>query len=273
LLTNTQSEDVFDINAYDFGATPEDCAESIYAQFCDHSIAPAFQIKEILDKFGVILADDEMRPTREGALLFKNGKYVILTNKDCTYLQRKNFTKAHETGHFFMKWHRATPNIICSKESIGSPNCNNQKESEANRFAQTFLLPCEPIQLITDDYSYDLSTVSAIASNYGVSLSVAVIRTIPMLKGTWCGVWSEKGIVKWVVKSPSCHQHLLSVGSHIRQGSVAHRCFHNDFRPYKNYFEKVASNVWINDGGNTSVHELTANLRNYNATLSILRFK
>lgn len=272
MLTNTQSDSVLEINAYDFGATPEDCAASIYAQFCEPSVAPAFQMKEILDKFGVILADDKMRPNREGALLLSNGKYLILTNKDYPYPPRKNFTKAHEMGHFFMKWHRATPNIICTKQSIGNLNSKNPKEAEANRFAQAFLLPYEPIQLITDDDNYDLSTIKAIASNYGVSLSVAVIRTIPMLKEAWCGIWAENGIIKWVVKSPSCHQYLLGIGAHVRQGSVAYRCFHNDFKPFKNYFENVPNDVWLNDAGNIAVHELTANLKNYNATLSILRF-
>jgi Zn-dependent peptidase ImmA (M78 family) len=272
LSPNTQNNSVFDVSAYDFGSSPEECAESVIAQFCDKSVASAFQIKQVLDKFGVILADDEMRPNREGALLKSRGKYVILTNQSYQYQPRKNFTKAHEMGHFFMKWHRATPNFVCTKDSIGNFNSRNPKEVEANRFAQAFLLPLEPIQLITNDDNYDLSTIRTIATNYDVSLSVAVIRTIPMLKEEWCGVWAENGVVKWAVKSPAYHGPLIKKGSLIREGTVAFKCFNENYKPYKNSFEKVQSDSWLIGVGNSVVHELTANLKKYNATLSILRF-
>jgi Zn-dependent peptidase ImmA (M78 family) len=273
LSPNTQNNSVFDISAYDFGSSPEECAESVIAQLCDKSVAPAFQIKKVLDQFGVILADDKMRPNREGALLKSNGKYVILTNKDYPYRQRKNFTKAHEMGHFFIKAHRLKPNYICNNDSIGSVNGNiGSKEAEANRFAQAFLLPLEPIQLITNDDNYDLSTIRTIATNYDVSLSVTVLRTIPMLHKQWYGVWAENGVVKWAVKSPSCHQLLIKRGSPIRKGSVAFKCFNENYKPYKNSFEKVQSDSWLIGVGNSVVHELTANLKKYNATLSILRF-
>jgi Zn-dependent peptidase ImmA (M78 family) len=273
LPTNTQNNSVFDVSAYDFGTPPEECAESVIVLFCDKSIAPAFQIRKILGQCGVILADDTMRKNREGALLKSNGKYIILTNKEYQYRQRKNFTIAHEMGHFFIKAHRATPNYICHKDSIGSVSDGmNSKEVEANRFAREFLLPFEPIQLITNDYNYDLSTIRTIATNYDVSLSVTVLRTIPMLKEEWCCVWAENGVVKWVVKSPVCHQLLIKRGNPIRQGSVAFKCFNENFMPYKNYYEKVMNTSWLLNGGNTIVHELTANLRNINCTLSILRF-
>jgi Zn-dependent peptidase ImmA (M78 family) len=58
---------------------------------------------------------------------------------------RKNFTTAHELGHFALKHIEQKSNFICSEQDI-LDGTNDELEREANYFANCFLLPRERIK-------------------------------------------------------------------------------------------------------------------------------
>lgn len=77
-----------------------------------------------------------------------NGQKYIMINANIDNVGRKNFTIAHELGHYFLK-HQLKENYnYCSIKDIREEgyNINNIIEREANYFASCFLMPEEMLK-------------------------------------------------------------------------------------------------------------------------------
>lgn len=71
-----------------------------------------------------------------------NGQKYIMVNANIDNIGRKNFTIAHELGHYFLK-HKLMENYnYCSINDISEEGQHNDPiEREANYFASCFLMP------------------------------------------------------------------------------------------------------------------------------------
>lgn len=76
----------------------------------------------------------------DGYLLWKGSEARILINERLRYEGRRQFTIAHEVGHFYMPHHQSQM-YRCSGRDIEAYTRNNEIENEANEFAAEFLLP------------------------------------------------------------------------------------------------------------------------------------
>lgn len=253
--------------------TPEECAEKVLEDY-DISAVPALSFQQIFNKCNIRCDEYDYNDSKySGSLQRYPDESIILINTDCKYLPRINFTKAHELGHLFLN-HKGDKFECTTQDMKTSDSQHKPQEVEANRFAAEFLLPLERIELLIDDDIFDISTISEIANEYRVSLSVATIRIMPLLKGAWCAVWAEKGIVKWIAKSAMLHQDVIRENDKVKTESIACKCFTENYNPIKGEYITVPANAWIKNSDDiTFVDELTANLKNYHATLSLLRFK
>ena len=253
--------------------TPEECAVRV---LLDNDITgiPALSFEKVFDAWNILCDEFEYNdPKYSGNLQRFPDQSIILVNVDNRYPPRQNFTKAHELGHFFLK-HKGD-NFQCTTKDLKTRDKTHKpQEVEANMFASCFLLPKDRIELLLDDDIFDISTISEIANTYLVSLSVATIRTITLLQGSWFAVWTKNGIVEWVVKSPAFKNITINTGEHLKLGSIAYKCFHENFRPYKGEFIKVPNECWINSPqSDFRILELTKPLGSYNATLSLIKAK
>ena len=83
-----------------------------------------------------------------GALTFGNNKQTyIMINKGIENIGRRNFTIAHELGHYFLNHKLHTSSFLCQEDHIveGS-DVSNRIEQEANYFASCFLMPKQIIK-------------------------------------------------------------------------------------------------------------------------------
>lgn len=252
---------------------PEECAEKVLLNF-DITGIPALSFENIFNTCNIICDESEYNDRRySGSLHRFPDQSIILVNTDIKYIPRQNFTKAHELGHFFLR-HKGDK-FQCTKQDMKtSDKIHKPQEVEANKFASSFLLPKDRIDILLDEYILDISTLSEIASTYFVSLSVATIRVIPLLKGSWCAVWTKNGIVEWVVKSPTFKYITIKLGEHVKKESIAYRCFNENFQPYRGEYIKVPKECWIKSPpSNIRIMELTKSLSACNATLSLIKVK
>jgi Zn-dependent peptidase ImmA (M78 family) len=251
--------------------TPEECAVKVLQDY-DITDIPASSFVKVFDACNILYDEFEYNdPKYSGSLQRFSDQSIILVNIDNKYPPRQNFTKAHELGHFFLK-HKGDKFQCTTQDLKTNDKVHRPQEVEANKFASCFLLPKDKIELLLDDDMFDISTISEIANTYLVSLSVATIRTISLLKGSWCAVWTKNCIVEWVVTSPAFKNKTIKAGEHIKQASIAYKCFDEGFRPYKGEYTKVPSNCWIKSPHqDIRILELTKPLNFYNATLSLIK--
>lgn len=76
-----------------------------------------------------------------------NGQTYIMVNKSIENSGRKNFTIAHELGHYFLSHSLTQGRVYCLDNQIVEEGVfNDPIEQEANHFATCFLMPEEKIK-------------------------------------------------------------------------------------------------------------------------------
>lgn len=76
-----------------------------------------------------------------------NGQVYIMVNSNIDNFGRRNFTIAHELGHYFLSHHLTQNAFYCAEEMIVEEGLwNNPIEQEANYFASCLLMPKEKVK-------------------------------------------------------------------------------------------------------------------------------
>lgn len=143
--------------------TPEEIAD--YARrFFNLGGNPVKDIYTMMETAGIIVVEKSFMCDDFDAVSFltDGGSYVIVINKNYSN-DRKRFTLAHELGHIVMH--------------LGALDCrrgDKEKEDEANRFAQEFLLPKKYIMKSLVDLK--LSHLSSMKGYWLTSMASIVRR-------------------------------------------------------------------------------------------------
>lgn len=78
---------------------------------------------------------------------YLNQQAYILINDQIDNVGRKNFTIAHELGHYFLQHQKHNTSIFCTDNDIAEEgHQSNPIEREANCFASCFLMPEEKVK-------------------------------------------------------------------------------------------------------------------------------
>lgn len=108
-----------------------------------------------------------------------NGQFYIMVNKNIDNIGRKNFTIAHELGHYFLNHQLKTNTFYCFENQILEDSFHQDNiENEANYFATCLLMPEGKVEaafkaLLRNARKYQSSDFLVITnSTYGI----------------WCGI-------------------------------------------------------------------------------------
>lgn len=120
----------------------EKAATFIYSKHCKKG-SPAKMLSKIISAEKIKLREIDGNEKFLGAFIKKmSGKPYIFLNKNIGNVGRKNFTLAHELGHFVLQHHLHVVSFLCSESEISEEDeANSDQEKEANYFASCFLLP------------------------------------------------------------------------------------------------------------------------------------
>ncbi len=140
---------------------------------------PADHMMEIIESENIRFEEtDEFSEDSPGFYMVKGNRKVIVVKKTVTPPERKNFTIAHELGHYFLKHTFSNKYKGCRiSEKTGFRKFSTKKEmkieQEANVFAADFLLPKEMITpyiktglKLTDRYKYGAFFIDSQPCNY-----------------------------------------------------------------------------------------------------------
>ena len=132
-------------------------------------------------------------------------KWAIFYNTDVVHPGRKNFTLAHELGHYMV--HRQALNktkFECGEEDMLDENQQGiDIEAEANAFAANLLMPNHDFRAQADGQKFSIDLIQHCANRYGVSLTAAVLKWLDFTKKRAIGLLSEEGFMHWSKSSNS----------------------------------------------------------------------
>lgn len=208
----------------------------------------------------------------DGALIrSKAGQKGIVAVKASIFEKsRKRFTIAHEIGHFIIPHHRNLGNICEERKIENFDSRLNRAEIEANEFAAELLLPSAVLRKRFNLAEVSLSQISAVAVDFGTSLT-ATIRSFLTLTDLPCAmVWSITNRARWFVRSDS-FRFFLPLPDLPANGSFAARIFRGESAPAE--LAPVPSDAWLDRQAAEHVHTLlehSISLPNYSAVLTLL---
>lgn len=183
----------------------------------DGEIIYPVKCAQIASALNIHTAESDIDDDFEAALILdEDGDKFIIYNKRIKEDGRKNFSIAHELGHYSL--HLNIKSIQCSLDSLQdmAPHPKNI-EQEANLFAITLLMPADDVRKQILDRDLGFSTVKSLAERYETSLTASALRFIELLsakKMAAVGIVKE-GIVKWCSSSKG----MLKAGCWIKKNT------------------------------------------------------
>ncbi len=195
---------------------------------------------------------------------------AIVIRKSIREAGRKNFTLAHEIGHFLLPGHDQTE-LVCTKSDVGNWGDGSKEiEREADEFAAEILMPSVSVERMILSAVPSLQLIEKIAQKFHTSFSAAAWRYCDLAKAQCAIVWSKEGRIDWSKRSET-FAFTLHKGAPILEGTFASRAFAG--LPSPKQPQEVPASSWIsaNDlAEDKKLWEQSKALPAYNSVISLL---
>jgi Zn-dependent peptidase ImmA (M78 family) len=183
----------------------------------------------------------------EGALMTDAGKTtgVILT-KVGVREERTRFTISHELGHFLIPSHKGDQRCTSSDMSERRVDTEHrEKESEANRFAASFLMPRPMfVRDLRELGDADVSHLRQLAEMYGTSLEATINRHADLTDDDCAWVFSKDGVIRYVRATKQFPKLRVTRDDVLPLASASNRTPATPLRvPSK--WEEVNGTIWL----------------------------
>jgi hypothetical protein len=185
--------------------------------------------KEICRRLGIHYREDPLKDL-DGALVLnpKTGIGIICVNNLVAEQGRKNFTVAHEIGHFCMDSLEQNT-FFCPRGVIESfkPTIN-PIELRANEFAAEFLMPKFIYQSLVDARSPGWNEIKELAVLSQTTLTATAIRFVDLTDEACCLIVSHEGRIAWFRKSKEFQPYVQMDNRLLSTGTVAYAVSQGD---------------------------------------------
>ncbi len=131
-----------------------------------------------------------------------SGEWGIIYNESIRSPGRRNFTLAHELGHYLL--HRQTnPNgLECTNRNMADwDEGRNKIEGEANTFASYLLMPLDDFREQIKGRVIDIDVMTDLADRYAVSLTAAILKWMTITDKRAMIVVGKEGFIDWAWSS------------------------------------------------------------------------
>ena len=195
------------------------------------------QPREIAERLQIVVWEREMESRYDGCLMRVGDTWGILLNNLIQSQSRKNFTIAHELGHYYLERgqisatdHKDTvaefvPQHRCQREDLRGFDSHRLEEQRANQFAVELLMPSPIFRADAADLpEIGLPAIDALAEKYSTSLTSTAIRYTRLSSHVCAIVLSESGQIKYFAYSDRFRQNsncYLAKGNPLHPDSVA----------------------------------------------------
>lgn len=198
---------------------------------------------------------------------------AIVVRRSILEGSRKNFTIAHEIGHFLMPGHEESEGV-CASNDIGNwKQPANAFEREADEFAAELLMPEASVRSFIESSPPSLGVIEEIAGKFRSSFSSAAWRYCDLTRDRCAVVWSAKGQIQWSKRSRYFGYRLRKSGA-VRKGSFAFGCTTSSRGP--SLPKPVSAELWLRSKNlpqGAVIWEQSKALPKYDSVLSLLWIK
>lgn len=141
----------------------------------------------------------------EGGLfkLPNGGGWAIFYNSSIKSRGRKNFTLAHELGHYLLHRAKKAGDMLCSRSDMWKWDSEyGVMEAEANEFASYLLMPLDDFRIQTSSFKRpSIMDFEDIRDRYAVSLTAAILKWLEITSARAMIVVSRDGFIDWARSS------------------------------------------------------------------------
>lgn len=228
--------------------------------------------EEICRKLMIHYSEDPLKDL-DGFLILhpRSGKGIICVNSLVSEQGRKNFTIAHEFGHWCMDSFEQNA-FFCPRDVIESfkPTIKPM-ELRANEFAAEFLMPQFIYQPLVDARAPGWDEIKELAVLSQTTLTATAIRFMGLTDEACCLIVSQAGRIAWFRKSRDFRPYVQMDNRLLSPGTVAHAIFQGDMPLDR--FEDVKADNWVSGRGvnpYTEILEWSLPLNSYGHVLTLL---
>ncbi len=201
-----------------------------------------------------------------------SGEWGIIYNETIRSSGRRNFTLAHELGHYLLHRHANPHGLECSNRNMADwDTARNRIEAEANTFASYLLMPLDDFREQIKGRIIDIDVMTELADRYAVSLTAAILKWMTITDKRAMIVVGKEGFIDWAWSS----EPLLKSGTYyaarqtvveLPPGSLAAQEVDGDAGRHGRLHP---AGVWL---GSEPVHEMTVFSPGNEMTISLLLY-
>lgn len=131
-----------------------------------------------------------------------SGEWGIVYNETIRSAGRRNFTLAHELGHYFLHRNTHPGGLKCNNRNMADwDEARNKIEGEANTFASYLLMPLDDFRAQIRGRVIDIDVMTELADRYAVSLTAAVLKWMTITDKRAMIVVGKDGFIDWAWSS------------------------------------------------------------------------
>jgi IrrE N-terminal-like domain len=181
-------------------------------------------LKTIASRIGLSVEEADTEGF-EGALVRPiGGKIgVIVLSRSIRELGRRNFTLAHEIGHFLLPGHDTEERVCLAGDLESWGNRLDRRELDANEFAAELLVPTFLLEPRIRSTEPGFGIIGKLAQEFSASLTATARRFVEVTTHRCAVVWSTRDRISWYARSQEFGHHV-NVGERLDRGSLAYKC-------------------------------------------------
>jgi len=231
------------------------------------------QPRQIAERLGIYVWEREIEGNYDGYLMRVGDDFGILINSAIKSEARKNFTVAHELGHYELDRNKKT-NSACVIDEMYNPALNKQEESRANQFAVELLMP--KLQFLADMNQMEevgWEAIDSLAAKYCTSLTSTAIRYVRSSPHICAIVLSEENKIKYFAyskafsKDNNCY---LLKDMPLQNGSCAKRLFDRGLNDVEEISGETPLSCWFKGNSPAMLFEHSRSLPRLKQVLSFI---
>jgi hypothetical protein len=131
-----------------------------------------------------------------------SGEWGIIYNASIRSAGRRNFTLAHELGHYLLHRQLHPSGLKCTNRNMADWDESVTKiEGEANTFASYLLMPLDDFRARIKGRAIDIDVMTELSDRYAVSLTAAILKWMTITDKRAMIVVGKEGFIDWAWSS------------------------------------------------------------------------